>query len=92
VTLEEGLRRTVRWYLDNEGWWQAIQARGHDGAAASGRGADAASGLRQDGPGRAGARPRAARGVAVEALGRERADLADPGACAAAVSGARPTR
>jgi dTDP-glucose 4,6-dehydratase len=29
VTLQEGLRRTVRWYLDNRGWWQAIQARGH---------------------------------------------------------------
>jgi dTDP-glucose 4,6-dehydratase len=29
VTLEEGLRRTVRWYLDNRDWWQAIQARGH---------------------------------------------------------------
>jgi dTDP-glucose 4,6-dehydratase len=29
VTLEEGLRRTVRWYLDNAEWWQAIQARGH---------------------------------------------------------------
>jgi dTDP-glucose 4,6-dehydratase len=29
VTLEEGLRRTVDWYLDNEPWWRAIQARGH---------------------------------------------------------------
>jgi dTDP-glucose 4,6-dehydratase len=29
VTLDEGLRRTVRWYLDNAAWWQAIQARGH---------------------------------------------------------------
>jgi dTDP-glucose 4,6-dehydratase len=29
VTLEEGLRRTVAWYLDNRDWWQAIQARGH---------------------------------------------------------------
>ena len=29
VTLDEGLRRTVRWYLDNAPWWQAIQARGH---------------------------------------------------------------
>ncbi|MEM1100846.1 MAG: GDP-mannose 4,6-dehydratase, partial [Pseudomonadota bacterium] len=27
VTLEEGLRRTVRWYLDNEGWWRPLQAR-----------------------------------------------------------------
>ena len=27
VTLDEGLRRTVRWYLDNESWWRAIQQR-----------------------------------------------------------------
>ncbi len=27
VTLAEGLRRTVRWYLDNPSWWQAIEAR-----------------------------------------------------------------
>ncbi|WP_204115922.1 dTDP-glucose 4,6-dehydratase [Shimia biformata] len=27
VTLDEGLRRTVRWYLDNEDWWRALQAR-----------------------------------------------------------------
>jgi len=27
VTLEEGLERTVRWYLDNEAWWQALQSR-----------------------------------------------------------------
>ncbi|GAB4181472.1 MAG: dTDP-glucose 4,6-dehydratase [Thalassobaculales bacterium] len=24
VTFEEGLRRTVRWYLDNRAWWQPI--------------------------------------------------------------------
>ncbi|MBB5223788.1 dTDP-glucose 4,6-dehydratase [Amaricoccus macauensis] len=29
VTLDEGLRQTVRWYLENRDWWQAIQARGH---------------------------------------------------------------
>ena len=28
VTLEEGLRRTVQWYLDNQDWWQALQSRG----------------------------------------------------------------
>ncbi|GHD98055.1 dTDP-glucose 4,6-dehydratase [Defluviimonas sp. 20V17] len=28
VTLEEGLRRTVRWYLENEPWWRALQTRG----------------------------------------------------------------
>lgn len=27
VTVEEGLRRTVRWYLDNEDWWRALQER-----------------------------------------------------------------
>jgi dTDP-glucose 4,6-dehydratase len=29
VTLDEGLRRTVTWFLNNRAWWQAIQARGH---------------------------------------------------------------
>lgn len=28
VTLDEGLRKTVRWYLDNTAWWQPLQARG----------------------------------------------------------------
>jgi dTDP-glucose 4,6-dehydratase len=27
VTLEEGLRKTVRWYLDNQDWWRALQGR-----------------------------------------------------------------
>lgn len=27
VTLEEGLRLTVAWYLDNEDWWRALQRR-----------------------------------------------------------------
>ncbi len=27
VTLEEGLRRTVRWFLENETWWRALQDR-----------------------------------------------------------------
>lgn len=27
VTLEQGLQRTVRWYLDNEAWWRPLQAR-----------------------------------------------------------------
>ncbi len=27
VTVEEGLELTVRWYLDNAPWWQALQAR-----------------------------------------------------------------
>ena len=27
VTLEEGLEKTVRWYLENETWWRALQNR-----------------------------------------------------------------
>ncbi|MDE4146487.1 dTDP-glucose 4,6-dehydratase [Phaeobacter gallaeciensis] len=27
VTVEEGLARTVQWYLDNEPWWRALQDR-----------------------------------------------------------------
>lgn len=27
VTVEEGLEKTVRWYLDNEQWWRALQTR-----------------------------------------------------------------
>ncbi len=27
VTLDEGLRRTVRWYLDNEAWWRPLLDR-----------------------------------------------------------------
>ncbi|WP_050521649.1 dTDP-glucose 4,6-dehydratase [Pseudorhodobacter wandonensis] len=27
VTLEQGLERTVQWYLDNESWWRALQSR-----------------------------------------------------------------
>lgn len=27
VTVEEGLRKTVRWYLENESWWKALQNR-----------------------------------------------------------------
>ena len=27
VTVEEGLRKTVEWYLENEDWWRALQDR-----------------------------------------------------------------
>ncbi|KIC47773.1 dTDP-glucose 4,6-dehydratase [Tateyamaria sp. ANG-S1] len=27
VTVEEGLRRTAEWYLNNEAWWRPLQAR-----------------------------------------------------------------
>ncbi|MEM8937197.1 MAG: dTDP-glucose 4,6-dehydratase [Pseudomonadota bacterium] len=30
TNVEEGLAQTVRWYLDNAWWWEAIRARGHD--------------------------------------------------------------
>ena len=32
VTLETGLEKTVRWYLDNEDWWHALQSRNGVGA------------------------------------------------------------
>ncbi len=32
VTLEQGLEKTVRWYLDNEAWWRALQDRDGVGA------------------------------------------------------------
>ena len=32
VTLEEGLEKTVRWYLENEDWWRALQTRDGVGA------------------------------------------------------------
>ena len=27
VTVEEGLEKTVQWYLDNEAWWRPLQER-----------------------------------------------------------------
>ena len=32
VTLDQGLDRTVQWYLDNEDWWRPLQARQGVGA------------------------------------------------------------
>ena len=32
VTVEEGLDKTVQWYLDNEAWWRALQNRDGVGA------------------------------------------------------------
>ena len=32
VTVEQGLRKTVQWYLDNEAWWRALQDRDGVGA------------------------------------------------------------
>ena len=36
TSVEQGLRKTVEWYLDNAWWWEAIRARGHDDAARRG--------------------------------------------------------
>ena len=30
VDIDEGMLKTVRWYLQNQPWWDAIRARGHD--------------------------------------------------------------
>lgn len=38
VSLDEGLRRTVRWYLDNRSWWQPLLER-HDPGQRLGTGA-----------------------------------------------------
>lgn len=38
VTVEEGMRLTVQWYLDNQWWWEAIRQRGHDASARIGLG------------------------------------------------------
>ena len=38
VTIDEGMRQTVRWYLDNKPWWEAIRTHGHDTAARQGLG------------------------------------------------------
>ena len=92
MTLDEGLRRTVRWYLDNRDWWQAIQARGHKlGAAGPEAGERLMRALVFGESGQVArelARRAAARGIEAVALGRAAADLADPEACARAV--ARP--
>jgi dTDP-glucose 4,6-dehydratase len=32
VTLDEGLRKTVQWYLENRDWWKALQSRDGVGA------------------------------------------------------------
>ncbi len=35
-SIEEGMRLTVKWYLDNQDWWNAIRNRGFDVAARQG--------------------------------------------------------
>jgi dTDP-glucose 4,6-dehydratase len=36
VTIEDGMRQTVRWYLDNKDWWTKIRDGGFDMAARQG--------------------------------------------------------
>jgi dTDP-glucose 4,6-dehydratase len=36
VTIEQGMRQTVRWYLDNKDWWTKIRDGGFDVAARQG--------------------------------------------------------
>ncbi|MEO1777178.1 MAG: dTDP-glucose 4,6-dehydratase [Pseudomonadota bacterium] len=38
VTVEDGLERTVHWYLDNEAWWRALQDRDGVGQRLGGTG------------------------------------------------------
>lgn len=37
VTVEEGLKKTVQWYLDNEKWWRALQNRSGVGERLGGK-------------------------------------------------------
>ncbi|WDI32348.1 dTDP-glucose 4,6-dehydratase [Hyphococcus flavus] len=37
-SIEEGMRNTVRWYLDNRDWWDAIRNQGFDVSARQGLG------------------------------------------------------
>lgn len=37
-SIEQGMRATVKWYLDNRDWWDAIRNRGFDVAARQGLG------------------------------------------------------
>ncbi len=38
LTIDEGMRQTVEWYLDNKDWWEAIRNRGFDAGARQGLG------------------------------------------------------
>lgn len=90
VTVEEGLERTVRWYLENEAWWRPLLDR-HGVGQRPGR---AMRDLMVFG--RTGQVARELQHLAsiqaldLLALGRDAADLAQPGACAAAIHAHRP--
>jgi dTDP-glucose 4,6-dehydratase len=38
VTIDEGMERTVRWYLESRSWWETIRTRGFDAAKRQGLG------------------------------------------------------
>lgn len=38
LTIEEGMRETIRWYLDNQDWLEAIRRRGFDSSSRQGLG------------------------------------------------------
>ncbi len=38
LTINKGMEQTVRWYLENRDWWQAIRKRGFDAAKRQGLG------------------------------------------------------
>ena len=38
LTIDDGMRQTVEWYLDNKDWWEAIRNRGFDAGARQGLG------------------------------------------------------
>ncbi|MBV8978158.1 MAG: dTDP-glucose 4,6-dehydratase [Alphaproteobacteria bacterium] len=37
VALEEGIARTVAWYIENRWWWEAVRQRNRDGTYAGGK-------------------------------------------------------
>jgi hypothetical protein len=75
VTVEEGLARTVDWYLENEDWWRALQARIRRGRT-SGEGRVVMRILVFGKSGQVATE--LARQADVTALGRAEADLSDP--------------
>lgn len=91
VTVEEGLERTVRWYLDNAAWWRPLLARHGVGQRLHRRAMSDLLVL-----GRTGQVARelqhlvAVQALGLHSLGRDAANLAQPGACAAAIHAHRP--
>ena len=81
VTVEEVLRRTVEWYLDNEDWWRPLPTRAGVGERLARH--EGPSGLWPEPAGRDRAWPPCAR---CALSGRDVADLTDAAACAALIA------